>query len=146
MNEDTFDLEAMEREAEAMERRMNEREAQGLEDVYKYFDRINDKLSTFNNMLVAGYFAVATFSPNASKWILFIPLANMAILIYVDYRMMEQGRFMSQIKSKPMTEITKYGKRQNQVTLLSLLTIFTTLIVTAIFLFVVNKNIIPKTL
>lgn len=138
------DLERMSREAEEIEKRMTEREAQGLSDIYKYFDRINDKLSSFNNMLVAGYFALATFSQDVSKWILIIPLLNMLILIYLDYRMMEQGRFLSQIKSQPMSEIDKYGRRQNQVTLWSLFTIITTFIVTVILLVIVNQVIVPK--
>ncbi|MBS1771495.1 MAG: hypothetical protein JST82_01455 [Bacteroidetes bacterium] len=137
-------LEEMEREAEAIEKRMNEREAQGLADIYKYFDRINDKLSSFNNMLVAGYFALATFSPGVSKWILIIPLINMLILIRLDYRMMEQGRIMSQIKSQPQSVIDKYGRKQGHVTLLSLFTIITTLIVTIVLLVIVNQVIIPK--
>lgn len=138
------DLERMNREVEEIEKRMTEREAQGLSDIYKYFDRINDKLSSFNNMLVAGYFALATFSPNVSKWVLVIPLINMLILIYLDYRMMEQGRILSQIKSQPRSEIDKYGRRQNQVTLWSLFTIVTTLIVTIVLLVIVNQVIIPK--
>ena len=95
-------------------------------------------------MLVAGYFALATFSSNVSKWILIIPLVNMLILIYLDYRMMEQGRILSQIKSQPPSEIDKYGRRQSQVTLWSLFTIVTTLIVTIILLVIVNQVIIPQ--
>lgn len=137
------DLDEMERESAEIEKRMNEREAKGLEDIYKYFDRINDKLSSFNNMLVAGYFALATFSVDITKWILIIPLINMLILIYLDYRMMEQGRFLSQVKSQPQYKIHKYGKRQNQVTLWSLFTIFTTLLITIIFLLFANRIIVP---
>lgn len=138
------DLDEMERSVAEIEKRMTEREAQGLADIYKYFDRLNDKLSSFNNMLVAGYFALAAFSPGVSKWILFFPLLNMSILIYLDYTMMEQGRFMSEVKSKSLSEINKYGKRQDQVTRWSFFTIVTTAIATGILLYIVNDVVIPN--
>jgi len=56
--ENKIDWDKMDREVAEIEERMNAREAPGLADLYKYFDRINDKLSSFNNMLVAGYFAI----------------------------------------------------------------------------------------
>lgn len=138
------DIEKMDREVEEIEKRMNDKEAQGLADIYKYFDRTNDKLSSFNNMLVAGYFALATFSVGVSKWILVIPLINMLILIYVDYLMMEQGRALSQVKSLPMNKIGKYGRGQRKVTLWSLFTIITTIAITIVLLIVANQVITPK--
>lgn len=143
-NLNSYDFEELEREQNELDKRIASSEAQGLADVYKYFDRINDKLSSFNNMLVAGYFALAAFSIEVSKWILIIPLVNMSILIFVDYKMMEQGRFLSQISCKPLDEISKYGRRQNQVTLWSLFTIITTLLTTVYLLLISNEVIIPK--
>lgn len=140
--EEDFTLEALEkaeREVEEINRRMEQREAQGLFDIYKYFDRINDKLSSFNNMLVACYLALIAIGQDISKWVLVLPILNMCVLVYVDYRMMEQGRILSKITSASQKEIDKYGRRQNQVTSWSLFTIITTIIVTVYFLIVVNQ-------
>ncbi len=140
MKTENFDLERMDRELQEMEERMKTREAQGLSDVYKYFDRINDKLSSFNNMLIAGYFAIIALSPNASELILIVPITNTAVLIYLDYRMMEQGRFLSKVMSQPTTKIDGYGNRQNQITLISLLTIISTSVVTVFFLVLLHNT------
>jgi len=59
----------------------------------------------------------------------------MGILIYLDYAMMEQGRLLSQIKSQPMSKIDYYGKRQRQVTNISLFTIITTSVVSIAFVY-----------
>lgn len=121
--------------------RMDATEQKGLADIYKYFDRINDKLSSFNNMLVAGYFALVVLIPDLSKLILVIPLINLAFLILVDYRMMEEGRFLSRIKEKTTKEIDAHSKIQTKTTLLSLLTIVTTSLVTAALLVIVFNNL-----
>lgn len=142
MESEKFDLEKSMQEVDEITERMKVREVQGLTDVYKYFDRINDKLSSFNNMLVAGYFAIVALNSNVSKFILIIPIANMAVLIYLDYIMMEQGRFMSQITSQPISKIEKYGRKQNRATKLSLLTIITTSLVTIIFLRILYTSVL----
>lgn len=36
----------------------NELERQGMRDILRYYDRIHDKLFSFNNMLIAGYFVI----------------------------------------------------------------------------------------
>lgn len=109
-------------------------EEEGAKGILKHFDRIHDKLFTFNNILIAGYFALTKFNENISSFNILIPIANLCLLIYIEYRMMEKSRFESKITQKPLEEIEKWNKSINKINLYSLLTIGTTLIVTIVFL------------
>ena len=110
-------------------------EEDGLKNILKYFDRIHDKLFTFNNILIAGFFALSKLDNSVSVKTIFIPIVNLIFLIYIEYRMMEKSRYESEITKKPMREINKHGKSIDRTNIYSLLTIATTLIVTGFFLF-----------
>lgn len=112
-----------------------EQEKQGQRDVLRYYDRIHDKLFSFNNMLIAGYFVIIAM-PNStmSPWWMILPIINMLHLVFVDYEMMEKSRFDSNIMNKSEKEIYQYGKRISKTTLRSLFTIISTLTTTIIFL------------
>lgn len=112
-----------------------EQEKQGQRDLLRYYDRIHDKLFSFNNMLIAGYFVIIAM-PNStmSPWWMILPIINMLHLVFVDYEMMEKSRFDSNIMNKSEKEIYQYGKRISKTTLRSLFTIISTLITTIIFL------------
>lgn len=112
-----------------------EQEKQGQRDILRYYDRIHDKLFSFNNMLIAGYFVIIAM-PNStmSPWWMILPIINMLHLVFVDYEMMEKSRFDSNIMNKSEKEIYQYGKRISKTTLRSLFTIISTLITTIIFL------------
>ena len=107
-------------------------EKEGNLFILRYFDRIHDKLFTFNNILIVGYFALSKLSNSISMFNILIPFINLGILIFIEYRMMEKSIFESKIKTK--NDIDKYGGKINKTNLFSLLSIFTTLIVTLIFL------------
>jgi hypothetical protein len=109
-------------------------EHEGLRDILRYFDRIHDKLFTFNNILIAGYFALSRFFNSFSIYMIIIPLANLCLLLLIEYRMMEKSRFESEITKKTSAEIDKHGLRINRTTRYSLYTIITTTIVTLIFI------------
>ncbi|MBX9780857.1 MAG: hypothetical protein K2X26_10965 [Chitinophagaceae bacterium] len=47
------ELERMEKESNEIEARMTKIEEDGLKNILKHFDRIHDKLFTFNNILIA---------------------------------------------------------------------------------------------
>lgn len=130
------------RKNEEIIQNFKEREKQGLGDILRYYDRIHDKLFTFNNMLIAGYFVIIAI-PNSMTniWWILLPIFNMLNLVFVDYKMMEKSRFESNIMSKTPSEIQKYGKNINQTTRNSLFTITLTLIVTLVFILQLSKII-----
>lgn len=122
------------KEADEMINNFKEQEKQGLRDILRYYDRIHDKLFSFNNMLIAGYFVIIAM-PNSqtNPWWILLPIFNMLNLVFVDYEMMEKSRFESAIMSKSQKEIQNHGKRTSKTTWRSLFTIISTLIVTFVF-------------
>jgi len=114
----------------------DETEEQGKKNILKYFDRIHDKLFTFNNIMIAGFFALSKLDNPINIKNILIPIGNLIIILYIEYRMMELSRTEASIKKIPVNELkqrlySKYGK----VTNLSLLSISTTAIVTIILLY-----------
>ena len=75
-----------------------------------------------------------------SMFSIFIPLCNLMILIYIEYRMMEKSRFESNIMNQSSYTIDKYGKRITNTNLFSLLSIISTLSVTILFLYYFFKK------
>ena len=122
------------KEADEMINNFKEQEKQGLRDILRYYDRIHDKLFSFNNMLIAGYFVIIAM-PNSqtNPWWILLPIFNMLNLVFVDYEMMEKSRFESAIMSKSQKEIQNHGNRIIKSTWRSLFTIISTLIVTFVF-------------
>lgn len=110
-------------------------EREGIQNILKYFDRIHDKLFTFNNILIAGYFALSQFFEAFSIYGIIIPLINLAILIVIEYRMMEKSRFESEATKKTGKEIEKNGLSINRTTRYSLYSIISTSVVVIIFIF-----------
>ncbi len=112
----------------------DEIQKQGIKDICKYFDRMHDKIFSFNNMLIAGYFVIIAMPQSTiSSWWIILPIVNMIHLVYVDYKMMEKSRFEGSIMSKSLTDIHVHGKNINKITQRSLLTICLTLLVTIVF-------------
>lgn len=108
----------------------------GKKNILKYFDRIHDKLFTFNNIMIGGFFALSKINEVISIVNILFPVCNLIILIFIEYRMMELSRAESYIKETPIDEIeSKLFSRYGTVTLLSLLAIITTFVVTFIFLY-----------
>ncbi len=122
------------KELSEIEQRFKKTEEEGLKNLLKHFDRIHDKLFTFNNILIAGYFALSKLEKTLSLFAILIPITNLIILLFIEYKMMEKSRFESEITKKPMREISKWGKSIERTTQYSLLAIITTTIVTIIFL------------
>jgi hypothetical protein len=117
-----------------MDQRWKKTEEEGLKNLLKHFDRLHDKLFTFNNILIAGYFALAKLENNISVFTILIPITNLIILLFVEYRMMQKCRFEAQITTRPMSEIQKWGKGVSITNLYSLLTMISTSMVTIMFL------------
>jgi hypothetical protein len=88
------------------------------------FDRIHDKVFTFNNILIGAYLVLGTFpsdSPRLELWTIIFPIINLIFMIVVDIRQMNIHRFASQEQEWTDKERERYGKMINQQTLLSLL-------------------------
>lgn len=110
-------------------------EEEGLKNTLKHFDRIHDKLFTFNNILIAGYFALFKVYNTISVVSILIPIFNLGLLIFIEYRMMERSRFESRINQKTLVDVKEHGKLTRNTNLFSFLSIITTTIVTVIFLY-----------
>lgn len=109
-------------------------EEEGLKNTVKHFDRIHDKLFTFNNVLIAGFFALAKIAETINITFFLIPIANMIWLIWIEYRMLSKSRFESKITEKSVLEREVWGKSIDRINRYSLWSILSTALVTVIFL------------
>lgn len=107
----------------------------GTRDILKYFDRIHDKLFTFNNIMIVGFFTLSKLKNNVPIELIFVPLINLMILIYIEYKMMQKSRFEAGILDVNFEEIPKLGNMISKTNSYSLLSIFSTFIVTLFFIF-----------
>ena len=105
----------------------------GVRDVFKYFDRINDKLFNFNNILIAGFFAVGKLKDDVPMWMIIFPIINLCIFIFIEYMIMEKSRMEAYLLDNFNEH--RYKKNINKTNLYSLVTIISTLLVTVFFLF-----------
>lgn len=110
-------------------------EKKGMTNIMKYFDRIHDKLFAFNNILIAGYFALTQLIVGVSSTIILFPIINMVILIFIDIRMMNTSRFFADIGNKNESDINENKSKLDSTNLLSLFSVITTFVVTLVFLF-----------
>lgn len=109
-------------------------EEEGKKNIVKYFDRIHDKLFTFNNIIIAGHFALSKVVDSISSYNILVPIGNMIVLVFIEYRMMEKSRFEADVSNRTFSEIKKQGKNITNTNLFSLLAIVSTSIVTVHFL------------
>jgi hypothetical protein len=108
----------------------------GQENILRYFNRIHDKLFMFNNILIAGYFALSQFDINVSIKTIIIPIINLVYLIFLEYKMMELSRSEANVKNIPINNLGKQlFSKYNKVTLFSFGAILSTIFVTGYFLY-----------
>ncbi len=123
------------KECEEIMRRMDKVEERATDEIVKYLDRIHDKLYAYQLFFLAGYISlVAIPSINASPWLLIIPIACVWRLIYLDWRMMEQNRELSDSKNQNQLQMDKLGVNQVKITQQSLEVILESVITTVIFI------------
>ncbi|MFY7731288.1 MAG: hypothetical protein ACOVRN_17345 [Flavobacterium sp.] len=134
-NFEEFKRETAEIEEAKIELRLTKIEEDAVKDILRYFDRIHDNLSNYNNLLIGAFFALAQFQKNISRWTILIPIMNLWFLIYINYRLMEKSRFEASIKNQPFDQINKHGKKTSMTNLLSLLSIISTVVVSIAFLY-----------
>lgn len=133
------ELEELTKESEKRIAKMEKEEEESVKQIWKHFDRINDKLFTFNNIMIAGFFALSKLQ-NSHVLSIIVPLLNMVFLLWIEYRMMEYHRFMSMFTKKPIKEISKWGKHQNFTNLYGLLSIISTLAVGLYFMILLVRS------
>ena len=114
---------------------MEKKAYDGTRDILKYFDRIHDKLFTFNNIMIVGFFTLSKLKNNVPIELIFVPLINLVILIYIEYKMMQKSRFEARILDVNFEEIPKLGNMISKTNSYSLLSIFSTFVVTLFFIF-----------
>ncbi|WP_282014417.1 hypothetical protein [Marinifilum flexuosum] len=129
------ELDDIEKEMNEIHENFKRSEIEGTQNILRYFDRIHDKLFTFNNILIAGYFALSQIFESFSIYGIIVPLINLALLIIIEYRMMEKSRFDSQVTKKTKSDINENGLRINRTTRYSLYSIISTTIVVGIFIY-----------
>jgi len=112
----------------------------GVRDILKYFDRIHDKLFTFNNIMIAGFFTISNIKKGVPIELILVPILNLCFLMFIEYRMMEKSRFEANIFEKNSEQIKQHGIDIKRNTNFSLLSIITTLIVTCFFLYNLFSN------
>lgn len=122
-------------ELDEIDKNLRKTEEEGVKNILKYFDRIHDKLFTFNNILIAGYFALVKLVDSISPLTIIVPVLNLGFLVYLEYRMMEKSRFEANLRSKNKSQIDKHGLSINKTNLYSLLAIGSTAGVTMYFLY-----------
>ncbi len=129
------EFEEIQKEQIRIDNSFKKTEEEGIKNLLKYFDRIHDKLFSFNNILIAGYFALIKIAPDhrISAYRILIPLANLLILLYIEWKMMEKSRFEADIMNKNSGDIAKHGKGIRNTNLYSFSAILSTLVVTAYF-------------
>lgn len=137
--EEKFDWEEhglmSDKELDEIDANFKRTEVEGVQNILKYFDRIHDKLFTFNNILIGGYFVLSQIYDSFSIYGIIIPLINLAILLFIEYRMMEKSRFEADVRKKTQEEIETHGISINKTNFYSLITFLTTAIVVGIFIF-----------
>lgn len=130
-------------ELDEIDENLRRAEQEGVRNILKYFDRIHDKLFTFNNIIIASYLALSKIFNSISIYGIIFPFVNMGFLLFIEYRMMEKSRFESNVRTKTPEEIKKHGLSLDITNIYSLLIIFSTLLVIGIFvynLFSFNPN------
>ena len=120
-------------ELKERQQRTERMEESGIADTQKYFDRMHDKVFSLNNLIIAAYFALIAFRKDVSYWILVIPIINTLLLLCVDYRMLLRARLQANITNVSEKDRERYGTIQTGNDLLSLLSIYSTIIILIVF-------------
>jgi len=123
-------------EVEEFEKKIDKIKEDAVKNILSHFNRINDKLFTFNNILIGGYFAISRIYDGINIKIIMIPLINLIFLIFLEYLMMEKSRKEASVDELGLDEFIKFSEnKETRPTLFSLLAIISTLIVFGYFVY-----------
>lgn len=132
IREESNDLVA---ESTSLINKAQKRADDALNKIGSSFDRIHDKLFSFNNILIAAFLGLSKYpseNPIFDVWTAFLPLVNLVFLMILEKTQMEIYRHASLEMDWVESDRQKYGKMINKQNLRSLLAIIVTL---SIFLF-----------
>lgn len=71
-------------EVEEFEKKINKIKEDAVKNILNHFNRINDKLFTFNNILIGGYFALSRIYDDINIKVIMIPLINLTSSAVVE--------------------------------------------------------------
>ena len=113
-----------------------ERQAEySCHNIEKYFDRIHDKLFTYQLFILTGYVSLVILPQiNISLLWILIPFSCITRLIWIDYDMMKFHRQFSKIMELSSEQRGQISKTANKATCKSLEVIIESLISTILFI------------
>lgn len=117
-------------ESNGLIQKAEKRSDDALNKIGSSFDRIHDKLFTFNNILIAAFLGLSKYpseDPIFDLWSVFLPIVNLVFLIVLEKMQMEIYRHASLEMKWDEAGRLKYGRMIRQQNLRSLLAIITTL-------------------
>ena len=103
--------------------KVEDRVEHSTRQIQSTFDRIHDKVFSFNNIMIGAYLVLATFpseSPKMPLWTVIFPIANLIYLVLIEVRQMKIHRFAAKEEEWTQSDRTEYGKKIHSQTLLSL--------------------------
>lgn len=118
-------------ETDKLFERSDRRVEYSLNQIQNTFDRIHDKVFNFNNIMIGAFLVLGTFpsnKPTLELWTIIFPIFIMAFMIYIDYRQMEIHRFATGEQEWTQSQRDEYGKKIRNQTLLSLFSLFLSII------------------
>jgi len=123
-------------EVTEFEKKIEKIKEDATKNILNHFNRIHDKLFTFNNILIAGYFALSRIETDINIKVIMVPLLNLIFLIFIEFLMMEKSRKEAGVDELGLDEFIDFSENKDKkTTLYSLFAIITTLAVFAYFLF-----------
>ena len=109
-------------------------EGKGRDNILKYFDRLHDKLFTFNNILIGGYFVLSKIDESIDVVNILWPISNMLFFIFIEHRMYYLSKKQSKI-SKSQEHLSSFLEKTMWISGFSILSILSTTLVTFIFVY-----------
>ncbi len=123
-------------EVTEFEKKIEKIKEDATKNILNHFNRIHDKLFTFNNILIAGYFALSRIETDINIKVIMVPLLNLIFLIFIEFLMMEKSRKEAGVDELGLNEFIDFAENKDKkTTLYSLFAIITTLAVFVYFLF-----------
>lgn len=126
-------------ESSGLIKKAENRADDALNKISSSFDRIHDKLFTFNNIMLAAFLGLSKYpteNPIFDLWSVFLPIVNLIFLIILEKTQMEIYRHQSLEMKWEEPDRVQHGKMINKQNLRSLLAIFITF---GIFIYLLVK-------
>jgi hypothetical protein len=116
-------------ETDSLFKEKNSRANDSLKKVRSTFDRIHDKLFTFNNIMIAAFLGLSKYpseNPIFELWVAFLPICNLIFLMVLEKMQMEIYRHEALEMKWVEADRDKYGKMIDDQNMRSLVAIIVT--------------------